>query len=400
MAQYFLTSFAAAENQSYVGRFHRDLRREVEALTGSGVDAGLARGSGTARTPASPDRRPAADAAVMVSLCSDAYYADESCGLDWSIFDRRLQLRRDALSGGPEPRVLVRWRPSDPPRGLPRASFNSAGAVADYGRIGLLGIILRPGWNTPDYTGAVREIARTVHQVHGDDLPPLPADEQDDVWPAFPAGPLDVPGQRSRPRKPTRIPAGPTVRFPRGASVNGGPQAGRPPALPADAGRRMANAARNIADQARPGGRSFYISYAEPDEDWAIWVEYQVRLLGHRTEMDVYDWQSGSAATVRRQAALQEADVVLALISPSYVRPESSTTVDWSDALRHGGPDGEPRFLPVLVRPALLPALLRGLVIASLVGLDDAAAQQTLATALAGPGKRKRPRQEPPLPSP
>jgi hypothetical protein len=387
VAQFFFTSFAAAENRAYVARFHGDLVRELAALTGEPVSAPLCAGGGSAR-PAAPDPgRPAASAGVMVALCSAAYYADEGCGLDWALMERRLCLRRSALCS---PRVLVRWQPADPPHGLPRAPFDGTDVVSAYARVGLRGIMHADGWHAPGYTDAVRRIARAVRAGHETGLPPLPPDQQADVRPAFPVGPLDVPGQRPPPgerRRPQSAP-GPRRAIPgRKAAATAAP-----PALPADAERRMARAAD-------PNGSLFYISYVPPDEEWACWVEYHVRMLGHRTVMDVYDWQPGLPLADRRRDALERADTVIALSSPAYVRPDSPTAPEWGDAMRHVGPDGSRRFLPLLIKDTELPPLLRDVITASLVGLSGPRAREAIAAALAGRGERERPHEEPPLPS-
>ena len=412
MAQFFFTSFAAAENAAYVRRFHDDLMKELDSMTGGRIGAALCVGGGSGRPAVSAASRPAATVPVMVALCSDAYYADEGCGLDWALMERRLSQSPPQLSS---PRVLVRWQPADPPQGLPRAPFHGTDPDTDYARIGLLGIMHQKGWRGPRYADAVRRIALAVRAGHEARLPALPPDEQADVRAAFPVGPLNVPGQR---RPLDSAPEAPADRERRGGperrggserragSERRGGAGGRrrapgpphtlrpvpPPALPADAERQMATAEL-------PDGHLYYISYARTDEEWACWVEFHVRMLGHRTVMDVYDWEPGSPTAARRMQALDQADRIIALISPASVRPDSPTLPEWSDALLRRGRDGSWRLLPLLIGETELPALLRDMITASLVGLEEPAARAVVAAALTGRGERRRPHDEPPLPS-
>ncbi len=380
MAQFFFTSCAATENRAYAARFHADLLKELQKLTGAPVSAALRTSGGTAPRaapsalpagtgtagcpggvpkPAGAARTAAATAAVMVALCSDAYYADPQCGLDWALFDQRLRLRRAALPGTPEPRVLVRWRPVDPPHGLPRPPFHSGDVLGDYARIGLYGIMHGRGLGAPAYAEAVRQVARCVQDARKAAPPALPEVAAALLVPAFPLRRPPVSGLLRPPDLPPHA---------------------RPAAVPA------------------PGGRLFYISYAAPDLRWARWVEFHVRKLGHRTEMDVYDWQPGSDAGHHRSQALRTADRVIALFSRAYFRVTSPTLTDWSDAFQYRGEDGSPRLVPLLIEDVALPAGLRGLVTAELTGLDTIKAQQVLAAAVSGQGTHERPCGEPPLP--
>ncbi|MDX3850528.1 toll/interleukin-1 receptor domain-containing protein [Streptomyces sp. AK02-01A] len=362
MANYFITSFAAGENESYTARFHNDLVREVEALTGKGITAAMCGSCGGAR----PNTlSPAADTGVMVSLCSELYYTDHGCGWDWALFERRLErVSAELRPASARSRVLVRWQPADPPPGLPRAPVNHSGVLGDYALTGLLGIMRRRGWNSEPYRAALREIAAAVRTGHAADLPPLPLDDRSRMWPAFPSVRAKIPspgGERSQE---------PLTRTGQDGSGENGED-----------------------------GRLYYISYARADQEWASWVDYHIRELGQHTEMDIYDWQLGQNSLRRVQDALQRAHKVIALISPAYLNPDSPTASEWGDALAHHGPDGTPRFTPLLIRETELPPLLRGVVTAELAGLSSAAAVDVIAAVVAGGGRRRRPTAPPPLPA-
>jgi hypothetical protein len=189
MPNYFVTSFAHAENTSYAWRFHGDLAREVEEQTGGRIRAESCRGGQGDANAALVAR-----AGVLVALCSPQYYADRGCGADWALFQHRLDLVpaqwRPAV---PPARVLVRWLPADPPNGLPEAPVIGADLLDDYARRGLYGVMRTPGWNagqqrrssgwnSDQYRNALRKLAALVcagfeHRppaLFPEDIPELP----------------------------------------------------------------------------------------------------------------------------------------------------------------------------------------------------------------------------------
>ncbi|MEO3749608.1 effector-associated domain EAD1-containing protein [Streptomyces sp. B6B3] len=188
MSHVFL-SRAATEPRSYVSAFENDLLTVLGEL---GVpDPGRPGGSGGGGT--SEGAGPAAEAGVLVALCSPDYYLDPCCGRDWAVFERRL--RRGPLPPGPQPaaRVLVRWQRVDPPAGLPRPPVLSSGPLAPYARLGLYDLMRRRlGPDPGQYLEVVRELADLVARGLAEAPPRLPADELRGVTAAFPV-PL-VPG--------------------------------------------------------------------------------------------------------------------------------------------------------------------------------------------------------------
>jgi hypothetical protein len=176
-------SRAATEPRSYVSAFENDL---LTALGELGVpDVGGPGGPGGGGT--SQGAGPAAEAGVLVALCSPDYYLDPRCGRDWAIFERRL--RRGPLPPGPQPaaRVLVRWRRVDPPAGLPRPPVLSSGPLAPYARLGLYDLMRRQlGPDPGQYLEVVRELADLVARGLAEAPPRLPADELRGVTGAFP----------------------------------------------------------------------------------------------------------------------------------------------------------------------------------------------------------------------
>ncbi|PWI18273.1 hypothetical protein DI272_32115 [Streptomyces sp. Act143] len=191
MSNYFITSYARRENESYVGRFHKELARAVQDRTGHEIRAVTCRG-GDANSAL------VARADVLVALCSPAYYDDPGCGKDWALFQHRLDFVQPyaRLQGPPPARVLVRWRPADPPGKLPRAPVLCADPLDDYARRGLDGIIATSGWNSGDYRKALRELAARVCAGHEHRPPGLSPQSLPDPPQAFPLA-RAVPGPRA-----------------------------------------------------------------------------------------------------------------------------------------------------------------------------------------------------------
>ncbi|MGK5534272.1 hypothetical protein ACSNOC_27340, partial [Streptomyces sp. URMC 129] len=185
MGAAFLTSSAAADAGLYVERFHRDLCGAVAAVAGRPVTGVLRRSGGTVA---------AADAAVLVALCSPAYYRDADCGLDWAAFERRLGRRPGAARGARKTRLQVLWVPADPPPGLPRAAAGAAGPFSRYAEGGLLEMMRHDRGTDPlGYREVLRDLARDVWEGHGQALPALLPGDHETLTPSFPVVPRREP---------------------------------------------------------------------------------------------------------------------------------------------------------------------------------------------------------------
>ncbi|MGV9391429.1 TIR domain-containing protein [Streptomyces olivaceus] len=230
MTNYFVTCFAADENPTYTARFHQDLTEAVARLVGRHIDTAMCRGEhGDTRPP------PVADAGVFVALCSPAFYQDSGCGADWALFEYRLG-QVPALWRPPVPkaRVLVRWKPADPPLGMPRTPVVSGEVTDDYALIGLYGIA-RKGFRLDAYRCAVEEIAAVVCAGHEHSPPTVPTGEPLDLAPSFPASQACSPvGEQASvpgPRSPEEAQARPIVFLSYAHEKDGGQHQGRVKAL-------------------------------------------------------------------------------------------------------------------------------------------------------------------------
>jgi Mg-chelatase subunit ChlD len=135
-----------------------------------------------------------------------------------------------------------------------------------------------------------------------------------------------------------------------------------------------------MAEQRR-GRRTFFISYARPDEAWAVWLAWTLKQ--HWTvELDVWDWRPGENFLARMDQALQRADHVLAVFSPAYLKGPFAQMEMYSGIFRAAISDR--RLIPVLIENCTLPPLVQVLVRVELIGLDERAAADRLVAALRG----------------
>ncbi|MFJ6834100.1 toll/interleukin-1 receptor domain-containing protein [Streptomyces sp. NPDC091209] len=207
MADDFVTSYAAEENPTYAARFHQDLVAAVARQKGRAIEAAMCcGGQGVANHPL------IAQAQVLVALCSTAYYADPGCGGDWAVFDHRLSLVpvqfRPAV---PPARVLVRWQPVTPPRGIPLAPIMSGEVTDSYACKGVYGILREEGFSSAAYRDALGEIAGTVCAGQAGSPPVLAVGELPRLVLPFPRGGHGPRAKVPAPRAQQEVPHRPRV---------------------------------------------------------------------------------------------------------------------------------------------------------------------------------------------
>jgi len=137
----------------------------------------------------------------------------------------------------------------------------------------------------------------------------------------------------------------------------------------------------------------FFISYAGADQVWAEWIADTLERAEYRTVLQKWDFRPGENFILRMDRALDEAERVLAVMSPAYFRSKWARE-EWAAALAR---DRRLEDL-VLVRviPAKAPPMLAGRIYIDLVGLQEGPAAERL---LAGvQGGRARPAGRRPFP--
>jgi tetratricopeptide (TPR) repeat protein len=142
--------------------------------------------------------------------------------------------------------------------------------------------------------------------------------------------------------------------------------------------------------------RDFFISYTGADQAWAEWIADTLERAGRRTVLQAWDFRPGENFLRRMDEALAEANRVLAVLSPAYLRSEYARD-EWTAALVRERGEAD-RLLPVRIAACQLPPLLANRIYLDLAGLDEHTATQRL---LAGiePG-RVRPAGKLPFPGP
>ncbi|GKQ39680.1 FxSxx-COOH system tetratricopeptide repeat protein [Streptomyces sp. A012304] len=182
-------------------------------------------------------------------------------------------------------------------------------------------------------------------------------------------------------------------------TVAAGPEAFARPSWADVAGMGASPAAAPEEPAQTPAGTEperVFISYAPEDRAWAEWVAWHLSDAGHRVELDVWSWDTGDDFVERMNTALEQATVIVALLSPAYLEPGRWTEDEWLAGLGRNGRNG--RFVPLVVEPVEaddLPAVLAPLLRKELHGLDETEALTALLEAVEGP---KRPAGRPQFP--
>jgi tetratricopeptide (TPR) repeat protein len=137
--------------------------------------------------------------------------------------------------------------------------------------------------------------------------------------------------------------------------------------------------------------KDFFISYTGADVAWAEWVAQTLEDAGYRTVLQAWDFRPGENFIQRMSDALEEAERVVAVLSPAYFGSEY-TRDEWTAALVRARGQAD-RLLPVRIAPCRLPPLLANRIYIDLVDLQEPQAKaQLLAGVRRGSARPARPR--------
>uniref|UniRef100_UPI002AD44B1A TIR domain-containing protein n=1 Tax=Frankia sp. Cr1 TaxID=3073931 RepID=UPI002AD44B1A len=126
----------------------------------------------------------------------------------------------------------------------------------------------------------------------------------------------------------------------------------------------------------------FFLSYTTADRQWAEWIAWQLEDAGYTVGLQQWDFTAGENFISRLHTALTNADKVIAVVSPAYIRSAAAMS-EASTGIQ------SERLIPVRVQPVETPAAFAGLVWVNLAGASDAAdARERLLRAVQG-GRRK-----------
>jgi tetratricopeptide (TPR) repeat protein len=121
----------------------------------------------------------------------------------------------------------------------------------------------------------------------------------------------------------------------------------------------------------------FFVSYAQADREWAVWIAWQLRAEGYRVLFQEWDMVPGRNWVHRMDAGSINADRTVAVVSPAYLA-SAYGALEWQAAVRRD-PMGEKRLLvPVLIGGIWPDGLLAQFVGIDLVGLDADTARRRL----------------------
>lgn len=129
-----------------------------------------------------------------------------------------------------------------------------------------------------------------------------------------------------------------------------------------------------------------FVSHAAEDLPWAEWIAWELKQAGCRATLQSRDFRPGANLVLELDRATREADGVLALLSPAYLKCPTKQP-EWAAVFKTDPRGQEGKLIPVRVQPCLPEGLLAGLIAIDLVGLDEESARARL---LEGLGARPR----------
>ncbi len=121
----------------------------------------------------------------------------------------------------------------------------------------------------------------------------------------------------------------------------------------------------------------FFISYTNMDRTWAEWIAWQLEKVGYTAVLQAWDFRPSTNFVEAMNQAAATAERTIAVLSPDYLSSRF-TRPEWEAAFAQD-PTGEHGvLLPVRIREYSTRGLLPQVVDIDLVGLDEAAATETL----------------------
>src|SRR5262245_1582217 len=118
----------------------------------------------------------------------------------------------------------------------------------------------------------------------------------------------------------------------------------------------------------------FFISYNQHDQDWAVWIAWELEAAGHSVVIQAWDVRAGDNFVLKMHAAAHTSRRTIAVLSETYLK-SLYTQPEWTAAFV-GDPTSVGRvLLPVRVRECQPTGLLTSIVYLDLVGLAPAEAR-------------------------
>lgn len=146
--------------------------------------------------------------------------------------------------------------------------------------------------------------------------------------------------------------------------------------------------------------KDFFISYISADLQWAEWIAWQLEEEGYTTIIQAWDFPAGGNFVLLMQNALEQAERMIALISPGYFIGVY-TMLEWAAAFTIDPTGEKGTLIPVRVEKCELKGLQKPMIYIDLFGVNKVAAKNTLLQKIRQSIRKKRPKpdNEPDFPS-
>ena len=145
--------------------------------------------------------------------------------------------------------------------------------------------------------------------------------------------------------------------------------------------------------------KDFFISYTHTDEDWAIWIAWQLEAAGHTTVIQAWDFHAGENFVSAMHEAASNAKQTIAVLSPAYLKSDFAKS-EWTAAFAADPTGKKGKLIPIMVRPVDVKGILGPITHIDLIGLSRKEASELLLTKIKASedGSRAKPAREPNFP--
>jgi WD40 repeat protein len=133
-----------------------------------------------------------------------------------------------------------------------------------------------------------------------------------------------------------------------------------------------------------------FISYNHADRDWAEWIAGVIERAGCEPILDVWHFRPGENFVLRMQEAVTESDLILAVLSESYLKAVY-TQSEWAAAFAQDPTSKKRRLIPVRIAECALTGLLSQIMYIDLVDLGEEQAERALFDGLKPSGRPVQP---------
>jgi hypothetical protein len=134
-----------------------------------------------------------------------------------------------------------------------------------------------------------------------------------------------------------------------------------------------------------------FVSYTSDDQDWAFWIGWELKGLGHTPHLHDWEVSGGGDIMAWMESRHQEADHILCVISEIYqTKPYS----EWERRTAHwAAATNRPNFaLPVFIEPCNVPTMFASIKRCDLYDVSEDEARSRLKSFLI-PARRPKKRQ-------